>query len=1021
MALLAVLGVVGAVYAGLVIASIILRWLGFAPTRHSSRSHVVVHSQQDSAPLQLAHAIIFLAGAPSLLLRTLRRDGGIDTDDKNEKSKHAAARRVGVVASSSVPRCFRPTRRMAMHLLTGALLIFGLAILSTISVSDDDALSLRDPDSRESGRTFHVSFDLDRKRGDRPAGQDDATIDSNPPAEDADSFKRPPGKFRNVDETADASEIPLNPAPANEPPVRIPRIKSDTQPASIRTNTSLPFAWSFPWAANNRGGQGVNHHGASASTPVVVPESERKISIISWCRNGTTLEPPETLSSAHEGDGTEFANPVESWLKFPIVQQIIIVSTLVSNGTETFEHLKVAETVAKWQQKDDRIKRLDVRLPDSTAGGFSLFPDTGHSLVLNAAASLVPDSHEILKISCDTVLTSNFFAAHPLILGSFYHGSVWVHGLDRREADSFGVEGSPGEGPDSNEADASGDGSAHNIVDAHVLGPAGAEDTADAHDLGSEASESAASIIHGGSDTPCTREVILLTKELFEAVNGFDERIRTQGGWETPDLIRRVAVAANAVPNLIHSRNVVCTQAEHPNQEPAAGSSWSSGGGHPSPVPVHTGQDAESKFIDGDGELMIKLGAAAHLKTHLYRLSSSILSDPWGKGHTRSTPKPALPKGGAGISNLSISLTSPSVDLFELLSQSDKDLVTRYAARSVLIALGAPGDALSLMTDTAYMTRTIPSYQRGRQLVIHLQFGLCNRLRALASAMDAAKRSRRHLRVIWEQDMHAASTFEDLFESNHMDVYTKSNDHEYAPSRYDRYNYMETEAGAKKYELIRLESPKHIYVKSAFVLNYTTTSSSTSAVRTHVPIRNLLRTQLNTLIPVKPVRDLLADFEKEDNLIGVHIREADPRTELPGLGEDAYALSAWKKLSYFRGLSNYENFASEIKLRLALEPLAKFFISADNPQIKTNLRLAFGAERILAIDPGEDGECVDRGAKCLQYALADLLMLGKTKELYGSYWSSFTEVAAYLNGENFFFFFPQSVSAHTTVRLFSLQ
>jgi hypothetical protein len=40
------------------------------------------------------------------------------------------------------------------------------------------------------------------------------------------------------------------------------------------------------------------------------------------------------------------------------------------------------------------------------------------------------------------------------------------------------------------------------------------------------------------------------------------------------------------------------------------------------------------------------------------------------------------------------------------------------------------------------------------------------------------------------------------------------------------------------------------------------------------------------------------------------------------------------------------------------------------------------------------GDCMSREANCLQIALAELVLLGKGGALLGSYWSSYTEMAA---------------------------
>lgn len=57
-----------------------------------------------------------------------------------------------------------------------------------------------------------------------------------------------------------------------------------------------------------------------------------------------------------------------------------------------------------------------------------------------------------------------------------------------------------------------------------------------------------------------------------------------------------------------------------------------------------------------------------------------------------------------------------------------------------------------------------------RWLIVHLQHGLGNRLRAGGSAIALAKESGRMLRIIWPLDRHVSASFEDLFECPHPNI-----------------------------------------------------------------------------------------------------------------------------------------------------------------------------------------------------------------------------------------------------------
>jgi hypothetical protein len=88
-------------------------------------------------------------------------------------------------------------------------------------------------------------------------------------------------------------------------------------------------------------------------------------------------------------------------------------------------------------------------------------------------------------------------------------------------------------------------------------------------------------------------------------------------------------------------------------------------------------------------------------------------------------------------------------------------------------------------------------------------------------------------------------------------------------------------------------------------------------------------------------------------------------------------------------------FIAEMLKIKAAAPATVFYAAADKPEALAALRAALPPGDVLSL---HSGGCVDRSATCLQFALADLLLLGKGGALLGSTWSSYSEIAGCFAG-----------------------
>lgn len=267
-----------------------------------------------------------------------------------------------------------------------------------------------------------------------------------------------------------------------------------------------------------------------------------------------------------------------------------------------------------------------------------------------------------------------------------------------------------------------------------------------------------------------------------------------------------------------------------------------------------------------------------------------------------------------------------------------------------------------------------------QNLIINLQFGLGNRLRALASALLIAKISGWHLKVVWESDLHCGAEFNDLFETD-FDLVDPLGDDEM--SECEVYNYMDNDKRRSKKLTIDLESKRDIYIISAFSLDY--------------PGRDIEKENvlLRTLKFSEKVERIVNNYNVSDT-IGVHIRMGGGKNHSTDRWDsDEFWDQEAKKLMYhWRDKSHYSAFINEMDQLLSDDPELRFFLATDMRSTYNILADRY-QDRIIYVERN----CFDRSKQQQIYALADMVLLSKSKWIIGSYWSTFTEIAQRLGNK----------------------
>jgi len=432
--------------------------------------------------------------------------------------------------------------------------------------------------------------------------------------------------------------------------------------------------------------------------------------------------------------------------------------------------------------------------------------------------------------------------------------------------------------------------------------------------------------------------VFYLRQSDFARVNGFDERLHTYG-WDDSDIFDRFNTSGL---QLTHFDQKTIFHIDHPDRLRYAKQSN-----------------------------LISLG----FQTQKNRILSEQ-TPRWSANDTRTQFEiiPEIKNPRRIIARRK--WTPPSLD--ELVGPDKLEAAKRGSSEIVLHGYGVPWSTLSQLP-TKYLMSMIPTYNEHRMLVLHAQHGLSNRLRAIASALAISHKTHRKFRLIWNLDDHVNAPFHELF-SNDFDVWENIELAEFSGENFDRYNYMDMEPGAIKNERIRAQSTNHIYVRSAYILNFPEV--------TEKDIHNALI----TLKPIDKIMNLMAHINVT-GAIGVHVRNKDPKVEIPGLAENTYTGPAWELLTKYRRMSGFLPFATEMEFILAKDPNQKFFISSDTKELKQQIIDKF-KDNTLHLDING---CEDRSVKCQQYAVADLWALGSTDRILGSFWSSYSEVAGILS------------------------
>jgi hypothetical protein len=269
-----------------------------------------------------------------------------------------------------------------------------------------------------------------------------------------------------------------------------------------------------------------------------------------------------------------------------------------------------------------------------------------------------------------------------------------------------------------------------------------------------------------------------------------------------------------------------------------------------------------------------------------------------------------------------------------------------------------------------------------RQLYVLCNAGLANRLHAIAGAKHIAGQTGRQLKVWWPVNHHLGAPFKRLFENqfdfvlkdeidalltteNRVKVYNCGHDLEHTNVD-EHYNVM----GDDEDEIVVIKSwyiPKFKHVRHKSLMPY--------VVRF-----------LRELEPVDEIKALVArnTWPAQHPVVGLHIRYSDFK---PG---DTTAWDDQITARYAR--SNVAAFVKCVHRIRSVPELSdtQFFVASPNPEIEKLFHHNYGAVYLPKTSLGRSS------VLSMREAVADLLLLSRTRFILGSDYSQYSMMASEL-------------------------
>lgn len=262
------------------------------------------------------------------------------------------------------------------------------------------------------------------------------------------------------------------------------------------------------------------------------------------------------------------------------------------------------------------------------------------------------------------------------------------------------------------------------------------------------------------------------------------------------------------------------------------------------------------------------------------------------------------------------------------------------------------------------------------KLILIPTSGLANRIRITALAMRLAKETGKELIIYWYKNHELQAEFKDIF------IDFASIRVEKLPSEYKIWmklrRFSSKLFGLEKwylnlfnFDFVFLDDMAEDVWKNRLNLPEKVAESKNVFICSCQEINHFNLIDYQLFKPIPTIQNKIDTVSKTftSNTIGVHIRSTDNVVSLKN--------------------SPFHLFREKIHEEILRNPAVNFFLATDNEDYQTQLVEQFGADKILFCKKEFSREKVQG----IRDAVVDLFCLSKTSKIYGSYFSSFSEVA----------------------------
>lgn len=246
-------------------------------------------------------------------------------------------------------------------------------------------------------------------------------------------------------------------------------------------------------------------------------------------------------------------------------------------------------------------------------------------------------------------------------------------------------------------------------------------------------------------------------------------------------------------------------------------------------------------------------------------------------------------------------------------------------------------------------------------IIIQPSGGLCNRIRVINSAYEIAKKRGDKLTVLWLNNAELNCPFESLFQPvtdiKIINIYSNFNIKKLFLQFSANQRFDNTAIENNKKEGVLNDNFYQSLKKNVYITTWEHFYPSSD---------------YHFFKPASPIQSKIDTITKDfgSKCVGVHIRRTD----------HTWAIES----------SKTNNFVTAVEQELAVNPDAKFYISTDDMNEENLLRAKF-PDNIIS---NQNKTLSRNSVEGMHDALVDLMCLANTTKIFGSYYSSFTDIAA---------------------------